>query len=73
MADVVASERIFEKVRIPRSKTRTRKVLRYTPGQVIPSEVAKALGVRKDGTQKKVPTSDDATGVVPLQNKVAGR
>lgn len=73
MADVVAAERIFEDLRIPRTKNRTRRVLRYTPGQVIPEAVAKALGVDKKGKQKKVPTSDDASGVVPLANKVAGR
>ena len=73
MSDVVATERIFEKVRIPRAKDRTRKILRYTPGQVIPEKVAKALGVDKKGRQKKVPTNDDAAGLVPLSNKVAGK
>lgn len=68
MADVVASERIFEEVRIPRSK-RTRKVLRFTPGMVVPEADAKRLGVSKAGKQKKVPVNDDQSGLVPLSNQ----
>lgn len=68
MADVVATERIWEAVPVPRTKDRTRRVLRYRPGQVIPEATAKALNVKADGTQSKVPTADaDTTNVVPLQ------
>lgn len=70
MADVVATERIFEKVPIPRTQGRTRQVLRYTPGQVVPGDQAKALGVDKKGRQKKIPTAEsDPAGVVPLSNR----
>lgn len=66
MADVVASERIFEDMPIPRS-TRTRRILRYAPGAVIPEARAKALNVGKNGRQKKVPTAKfDETGAIPL-------
>lgn len=73
MADVVATERIFENVRIPRTKDRVRKVLRFTPGMAVPGDQAKALGVDKKGRQKKVPTNDDQAGLVPLSQKNGGR
>lgn len=66
---VVATERIHERVAIPRS-TRTRKVLRYGPGQVVAPEDVDRLNVRPDGTQSKVPTADAASDVVtPLAAK----
>ena len=69
MADVVATARIFEEVPVPRS-SRTRKVLRYAVGQVIPEAEAKRLGVSSEGTQKKVPLAEtDPSGVVPLTQK----
>lgn len=69
MADIVATERIWENVPIPRTADRTRRVLRYRPGQVVPEDRAKALNVKADGTQSKVPTADDATGdaAVPIK------
>ena len=69
MADVVATARIFEEVPVPRS-TRTRKVLRYGAGQIVPEAEAKRLGVSAEGTQKKVPLAEaDAAGTVPLTQK----
>lgn len=69
MADVVASTRIFEEVPVPRSQ-RTRKVLRFAAGQVVPEAEAKRLGVSADGTQKKVPLAEtDPSGVIPLTQK----
>lgn len=70
MADVVAFARIFEEVPIPRSE-RTRRVLRFAPGQVIPEADAKRLNVKADGTQSKVPVADaDDAGVIPLTQTV---
>lgn len=70
MADVVATARIFEEVPVPRSQ-RTRKVLRFAAGQVVPEAEAKRLGVSANGTQKKVPVAEvDASGVVPLTQTV---
>lgn len=65
MNDVVAQERIFEKVPIPRSK-RTSRRLAYTPGQVIPADRAVALNVKADGTQGDVPLVENDGAVVPL-------
>lgn len=66
MNAVVATARIFEKVPIPRSD-RTSKVLRFTPGNVIPGDVAERLNVGADGTQSSIPTADaEATSAVPL-------
>lgn len=66
MGDVVARDRVWERVPIPRSK-RFRRVLRYRAGQVIPEEKARALNVGDDGIQTEVPTSDrDESPSVPL-------
>lgn len=73
MNDVVATDRIFEKVPIPRTQ-RTSKVLRFRPGQVIPAEDARRLGVGTDGTQKSVPTAEEtSTPVVPLAAKASAK
>ena len=74
MADVVATERIFEEVPIPRSD-RTRRVLRYAVGQVVPEADLDRLNVTKDGTQKSVPMAetDESGAVVPLASSTAGR
>lgn len=66
MTDVVATERIWEQVPIPRTKDRTRKVLRFAPGSIIPSEEAKRLNVKGDGTQSAIPTAESPDGLVPL-------
>lgn len=68
---VVATARIFEEVPIPRT-TRTRKVLRYTPGHPIPEADVARLNVKADGTQSSVPLADaDESGAVPLAAKKA--
>lgn len=71
MADVVATTRIWEDIPIPRTKNRTRRVLRFTPGQVVPEADAKRLKVKKDGTQSKVPVSTGDDGLIPLDQKGA--
>lgn len=69
MADVVATERIWERVPIPRTKDRTRKVLRFAAGSIVPEEDAKRLNVKADGTQSKVPLAEtDESGTVPLSD-----
>lgn len=72
MADVIAAERIFEEVPIPRS-TRTRRVLRYAKGQTVPDSDVGRLGVASNGTQKKVPLAevDESGAVVPLPSTAA--
>ncbi len=72
MADaIVATERIHERIPVPRSK-RTRKVLRYGPGQVVPPADVDRLNVKADGTQSSVPTAEDGSTVsVPLPAKKA--
>lgn len=68
---VVATERIHEILPVPRS-SRTRRVLRYAPGQVVSPEDVDRLNVKADGTQGKVPTAEaDASGAVPLAAKKA--
>lgn len=68
---VVATARIFEEVPIPRT-SRTRKVLRYAVGHVVPGGDVDRLNVKADGTQAKVPTAEaDASGAVPLAAKKA--
>ena len=66
MADRVATERIWEAVPVPRTK-RTRRVLRFRPGQGIPEAEAKRLNVKADGTQSKVPLAEtDVANVTAL-------
>lgn len=66
---VVAAERIWEIVPVPRSR-RTRKVLRFAPGAAIPPDEAKRLNVRQDGHQSKIPTAKPAsTTSVPLADR----
>lgn len=70
---VVATERIHERTSIPRS-SRTRKVLRYAPGQVVKPEDVERLNVKADGTQGKVPTTDEGSTVTtPLAAKKQAR
>lgn len=72
MAGVIATERIFEKLPITNAQERTRKVLRFAPGQVVPDEEAERLGVSADGTQADVPTADtDVSGHVPLVSRTS--
>lgn len=70
--DVIATTRIYEEVPIPRSD-RTRRVLRYGVGAVVPADDQKRLNVSKDGGQSKVPMAEtDETGaVVPLPSSTA--
>jgi topoisomerase IA-like protein len=56
MADVVSTERIWEKVPIART-SRSAKLLRFRPGQIVPEAEAKRLNVKADGTQSSVPTA----------------
>ncbi len=71
---VVATARIFEEVPIPHGRGRTSKVLRYTPGHVVPEADAVRLNVKADGTQSSVPTSETATvGGHPLPVKKAAK
>lgn len=76
MADqnaVVATERIFEVREIPRT-SRTRKILMYAPGQIVPGPDVERLNVRPDGTQGKTPTVEvDTSGAVPLDQKPKAR
>jgi hypothetical protein len=67
---VVATERIHEVLTIPKTE-RTRRVLRYAPGQVVKPEDVERLNVKADGTQGKIPTTDPTDGVVPLAAKKA--
>jgi hypothetical protein len=67
---VVATERIHEVLTIPKTE-RTRRVLRYAPGQVVSPEDVDRLNVKADGTQGKIPTTDPTDGVVPLAAKKA--
>lgn len=70
---VVATARIFERVPIPRS-SRTRRVLRYAVGQIVPEDDVDRLRVKADGTQRSVPEADsDPAGVVPLAAKKAAK
>lgn len=72
MADVIATERIYEDLPIARSDRR-RRVLRYGIGAVVPEADQKRLGVTSKGTQSKVPEAeiDASGGVVPLPSAAA--
>lgn len=61
MADIIATARVYEEVPLARSD-RTRRVLRYGIGAVIPEAEAKRLNVSGDGTQSTVPKADADTG-----------
>lgn len=64
--DVVAKEKVWERVPIPKTD-RTRRVLRFSPGQIVPEAEAKRLGVSAAGKQAVVPTAEtDPSGVIPL-------
>lgn len=71
--DVIAQSRVYEEVPIPRTE-RTRKVLRFGIGAVIPAEDAKRLKVDAAGRQRSVPMADlDESGaVVPLSQTAPG-
>lgn len=62
MDDVIATERVYEKVPIPHSK-RTRDLLRYRPGDRIPHDEAVRLGVIEE--TKPEPKSEPAEPEAP--------
>lgn len=68
---VVAAERIFEDVPLPRSN-RSRKILRFAVGQVVPGPERDRLNVDDQGRQTKVPSAEtDAVAGVPERARTA--
>lgn len=74
VGDVVASERIWEDELVPRGNGRTRRVLRYKAGDVIPADAAERLNVDSDGKQSSVPVAEAvSSGAVPLKGGSSGQ